>query len=439
MAVKVFKIILFSILVFFGKISISSEYADFSTIDTKTYNFYLKKNWDSLIVIGNLGIENNIDYFYLRYRLGVAYFNKENYIRASTHFEKALEFNESDNSTLEYLFYCYEYSGKSIEANILRKKHLSIFDDKKRNKFLNEISLDFAAFTSPSKDYLNEKLKNLRNVDWADINYTKNVLYYGGGLSYYIFRNILITNAYSTLKLENAKEIYIGNQILTDNYSIYQNQAYINADIELSKGLTIITAFHYLLIQYKTIFSGFDSSLKYVDISRDKITLKDYTASLSLNKRISDFTINLNGTYSNLNYSIQKQIGLNLTIFPLGNLNLYTISRVSAHNEQKKNNLIIEQKIGFKVAKHLWTEGFVTFGKLNNYVEQDALVVNNMVDVVNLRLGAIFTIPIKKTKLYFKYQYFNKSVNYGFYSDKNIHDKVEIKNQMFLISLSRSF
>jgi len=48
---------------------------DFKTVDYKTYGYYVNQNWDSLIYLGNKAIAQNIDYYYLRVRIGVAYFS----------------------------------------------------------------------------------------------------------------------------------------------------------------------------------------------------------------------------------------------------------------------------------------------------------------------------------------------------------------------------
>jgi len=103
---------------------------DFKTIDATTYQLYMQKDWDSLILVGNEAIKNGEDYFYLRLRIGIAYYHKENYRKAASHLQKALQFNSVDTTTLEYLYYSYLFSKRDLEARIL----LSKFPDKLREK-----------------------------------------------------------------------------------------------------------------------------------------------------------------------------------------------------------------------------------------------------------------------------------------------------------------
>ncbi|MEY3452181.1 MAG: hypothetical protein RL711_2009 [Bacteroidota bacterium] len=49
---------------------------NFVTVEAKTYAQFLGQFWDELVVTGEKALSNNIDYYYLRLRLGVAYFQK---------------------------------------------------------------------------------------------------------------------------------------------------------------------------------------------------------------------------------------------------------------------------------------------------------------------------------------------------------------------------
>ena len=44
----------------------------FINVDTNTYNLYLEKDWDELIREGKRALRQDIDYYYLRMRIGIA-------------------------------------------------------------------------------------------------------------------------------------------------------------------------------------------------------------------------------------------------------------------------------------------------------------------------------------------------------------------------------
>ena len=57
----------------------SQQSVDFRQVDSSMYAHTLAGNWDEVIRIGKTSLQNEIDYFYLRLRMGIAYFNINNY------------------------------------------------------------------------------------------------------------------------------------------------------------------------------------------------------------------------------------------------------------------------------------------------------------------------------------------------------------------------
>ena len=52
--------------------------------DSASFKFYNDKEWDSLIYIGRQALNNDIEYFYLDYRIGKAFFEKKNFMNMLT-------------------------------------------------------------------------------------------------------------------------------------------------------------------------------------------------------------------------------------------------------------------------------------------------------------------------------------------------------------------
>jgi tetratricopeptide (TPR) repeat protein len=61
---------------------------DFVTVDTLSYHYFLRGEWDSLISIVNKGFEHNIESYYIHLRLGVAYYEKRQYVDAEKYLSK---------------------------------------------------------------------------------------------------------------------------------------------------------------------------------------------------------------------------------------------------------------------------------------------------------------------------------------------------------------
>ena len=107
-----------------------------------------------------------------------------------------------------------------------------------------------------------------------------NKIYLHGGLGGYISENIFFYAGISNLKISKLKQIqtpelyksgydtilahgwyyidtlYSTNPVLTDNeYTLIQNEFYLNANIALGNGIILTPAFHFLKIKYNSIYA----------------------------------------------------------------------------------------------------------------------------------------------------------------------------------------
>ena len=94
---------------------------DYIKIDKQTYDAFTKKDWKQVTDIGKEALTEGVDYYFLRYRLGVAFYEQKQYRAAIAHFEKALIFNQFDEVSKEYLYYAYLSSERFSDAEKLSK------------------------------------------------------------------------------------------------------------------------------------------------------------------------------------------------------------------------------------------------------------------------------------------------------------------------------
>jgi len=88
----------------------------FRYADSITYSMYMDKNWTELIASGKEALKNGHDYYYMRIRIGIAYYEKQNYAMAGIHFKKAQDFSFNDQLSLEYLFYSAFLTNRQYQA-----------------------------------------------------------------------------------------------------------------------------------------------------------------------------------------------------------------------------------------------------------------------------------------------------------------------------------
>ena len=123
-----------ALLISLGFLGFSQNSLNYAQIDTLSYNAYLNKDWNEVKSIGKKSIKQDIDYFFLRMRLGIAYYEQENYRKAAQHFDKALEYNPDDSLATEYLFYANKFANLDMQASLsLTKSHF-----KNKNKFSDQ-------------------------------------------------------------------------------------------------------------------------------------------------------------------------------------------------------------------------------------------------------------------------------------------------------------
>lgn len=399
---------------------------NFQSIDTETYLLYTQQKWDSLIKTGNQAIKSGVDYFYLRQRIGIAYYNTENYLKAAQQFEKALKFNSSDATTKEYLYYCYIFSNQKKEAGILASTFNTVLKNKiqPHNNLLEKLYLE----TGPtfSNNINNNEIVRTngnsnnndptKNRNWAqDLNGNKYYAHFGFELN--ISKRISTYLGYSFLSISKLKQINKSNilppgnfyyyRLYSDDYNLYQNEFYGNVKIALGKGFLLTPAYHMLYVEYNTIYpvTSFMPSLAADVIATDTSFINQIVA-LSLNKNISVFNLGITTSWSDLNNKDQYQLGGIFTWFPKGNLNLYTTSSLVSAWQEEENRIVFDQLIGGKVAEKLWIEGYITLGEMVNFNEKNAFVVHNSGDVIKFRTGLNFIVLLsEKVELSFRYIY----------------------------------
>jgi len=111
--ILIFSVILLNIPAF------SQQSLSYAYVDSLTYSLYLSKEYKSLQKHGTKALKNNIDFYYLRMRLGISYYEQNNYERALKHFRAAREMNPADTIMREYLYFSLLYTLRKEEAKEL--------------------------------------------------------------------------------------------------------------------------------------------------------------------------------------------------------------------------------------------------------------------------------------------------------------------------------
>jgi hypothetical protein len=320
-------------------------------------------------------------------------------------------------------------SGRQAEALILSKS-MSEELQKRLNsskKLVNNIYYEGGyAHSNNIKKNKNNDVDGANNI-YGDADLLNNTLYNQIGMKLNLSPRVNMYLGYTNLNISKLKQIQQRDSLKDwDDYTLKQNAGYVNFDFHLNKGVTITPAFHYINVGFNTILADTIQADTLHSVFKSNISFNDYIGSISLSKDISNFNIGLNATFSKLNNNRQIQYGITAVYYPLGNLNLYSISSLTnwiqtPKGQSKKspgsgigpppsvNRIIFSETIGFKLYKNAWLELSGTFGEIENFSEKNAFIVFNNAGTIEHKYGAALILPL--------FQNFEFSIRYSYFEN----------------------
>ncbi|MBN2681370.1 MAG: hypothetical protein JXR58_02570 [Bacteroidales bacterium] len=395
---------------------------DYAFVNNKTYEYYLQGNWDEIIKLGKKAIKNDIDYYYLRMRLGIALYEKGNYLWAKKHFDKARSFNSGDTTINYYLYSIYRNTGNYKTALFYEKKlsdsQLDYLQIPKNKPFVSGFAAEMNIFSNPSFNsqlevspetlFPNSK-KTITN------NFTNTYIY----LNHLMGKRLSYSHAITFLSLSGQVlsmppimptppplEGY-----LSDEQKVKQTQYYGKFSLQLAKRSNFGFGIHSIGSSTES-FRGRGARMESSNTRE-----RNFVKFLSFTQGFSIFQINGFLAKSNLNLEHQTQFGAGLTILPFGNLNQYLFGEFSSVTENDSiQRQIIRIKAGSKIYRNLWLEGSLTIGEIMNYLESDGLLVYNNTSTILSKTEITLYLyrPKNKIQYYLRYS-LNKNRGDGFY------------------------
>jgi hypothetical protein len=371
----------------------------FAKVEAQSYSLYKQKNWDELISLGKKALNQGFDYYYLRYRLGVACFVQKRFRTASVHFEKAITFNSTDEA-MEYLYYSYLYSEQYERARWLSK------------------SFSAAARACTGSD----KFKSFSFATLeAGIGITDSTTqfdsyyYMQASAGFYVNNRFSIFNAFSYFTQQDFRGI-------TNQY-----QYYINSKVPLKNGWSLNLGIQPIVQNYSaTIYSedsirfpipskipphirdsaGYrDTFLSSQGSTKTKINL---IGAVSLTKSVVNFDFTIGCAIGSFDTATQYEHYIGVAYYPMRNNFLLFGGTLYAHTENYYKTIrygavpyIIINPSGplSLTLSYLTNTG-------GNLIEGNGYIVNETPDFMVTRFSCIATITLSKCiALYANYQH----------------------------------
>ncbi len=376
---------------------------DFNQLNRETYRLYMEQKWDSVIIIGDIALKKEMDFFYLRMRMGIARYNQEKYRQASHHFRRAQEFSESDPVALEYLYFSLLFSGQTESAGVVRgefKGDLALRLPPVRGKFIDRTGGEYLYCKAMNDELLSDPEQLFSDLPPGVQYVTRHYSNFSFSLSNRIVPGIRLNHMFTYLSKSNYQYYNDGLYLLhMDSQHVNQYQYYISPSVTTRSGFTIMPMFHLLSVHYQAPLSfsqGYQGGGSQVVWGYlDKL---EFATGLDILKTAGTVDFRLGAWYANLNNNRQVQNRLGLTWYPLGNLNLYVGGYISSQYEMSDSTgiirLIPEFHAGFAIAQKVWLDFNGAFGEMTNYLEQNGSVVfNSFSESVQQKAGLTVSIP----------------------------------------------
>lgn len=373
-----------TILIFFmfiGTVSANAQetYTLISS-DSITYQYFIKGDWDNLIQAGKASLKQNIDFKWLRQRMGYAYFVKADYYASLNQYEKALTFDKTDSITNYYLYYCGQYTN-------------------------NESLARYHASKLPAAMQTYIGVKPFKLVDALDVEYNYKMSSNATRSNPSYFRAGLNSQPGYRLNLYQAVSTYSQR---IDSAGIRQNEYFALAEYALTSHLSLALGYHYL----NTAVT--DTVTYRVNNMRKKtiIDTTNYPGHLFYSKlsyRKNRFDLSVSGSIFSYDNAYTQQYGIQAGVVLPGKLNIYLKSSLYGMLDPNTGRLIFSQSAGALLLKRLWAEGDITFGDLKNYAETNGMYIYNSNDVTTFRTGlSLFWYASKNITLFGNYSFNRK-------------------------------
>ena len=339
---------------------------DFFTLDKQIKDFYSKGDFKNLKKTADIMLSQGIDYYYLRFRLGMLAYNKRLYSCASNNLKKAVEFNSLDTISRECLYYCFLFSGRQADANLYLE---SLYDAKKSNEIRSLETPGFSptVYAGSAFAVYNVTLYKIHKLYYEAI---QNSLAINAGIESYFLNRFKGTVVYTSF--HKNETVYSAVDTLGRAINFAQNQIYAKLDGYLFPGWT---------------FSVFDHSAFYTDqvtqgppFNRETINIAkaEYDFGVGVSKNGWKIRTGANLSFSYFSNSNQIRSEAYLTYLPFSNLNLYlTTGGMYQTDNNWGGTYQINEEIGFKVKKFLWIEAGVINGNSFLYARNQGSFMNN--------------------------------------------------------------
>lgn len=430
-----------------------------SYVDSASYVYFTQGNHDALVLLTNKSLSSGIDSYYLRVRIGVSYFTKNEFYFAIIHLRKALVFYPSDMYAKDFLFYAYLYTGNLEEAKLLIAKMPITYQAAYRKLISSQNSFAFEsgyqttnyANLQDTSVFLAKDVSDTSihgNAIYAESDRIKSIQYVQIGMGYPISNRIKGYSGVSMVKNNREQHIYTRENLVKDTsrvYALTQYQVYSGLTITMPKHLNLLVGGQYLYYTQDKLYANYDTitwKYRYHDSTTSR---NNFVSNVSLTKSYQKLIPMVSIGINRIDGINMMLYASQITYLPFGNLKLSVTGGFSFSKDKDAARKVYFAKLAGKITDNLWYDTYFYTGNLKNLTEGNAYVVYNVSDKITMKSGFNLTYYfnqkislacrydlLKRESAYYRYYTTFNATETKMYTDKNI-------NNSFILSLLWKF
>ncbi len=414
----------------------------YASADDSTYQQLISKRYKALIITGKQALAQHIDFYYLRMRLGIGYYNQQQYRLALPQFEAANKMNPAEVTCQEYLYYSYLLVGRTQDANALASTLSNEMQTRinYHKTIIDAVTLGVGTgFNNNVATGKSTTIIGAENI-YGSALYQGNTAFYSALVTHTLANRLQLMYGFSGFNIASLGVVNTPNDFKTIAFNNTNYQYNLGANYQLRHGFNASVGAGVYPQNFSNYSGEFNATLNSYDFKTTTTHQNSWAGTATIGKQGRYLHGLLGVAMGNFVSTNQLQLEGTLVYYPLGNNNLYEISAITYKTES--NQFIISQKAGGKLFKWLWIEAKASYGNHSNYISQGGFLTYNTADALQLIAGMDLKIYFGK-HLQFSPGYKLQQVqrNHIYYTTYNNYNTITNNyfNQLLTTSLTWNF
>ncbi|MBW6534332.1 MAG: hypothetical protein K0B11_04955 [Mariniphaga sp.] len=381
---------------------------NYPEVDKVSYELFLQGKWVELIDYSKEARRQNIDFFYLQARTGIAYYNLKKYRSASEWFLKAWESDQSFEWLQEYLYYSLLWGGRASEANKLAGSFSPGMQDKISfsAKKITKVGFEAGYTFNPDFETLSAASHGQQagvGEDYGEAFYLKSYHFESFDLNHRITPGISVNHNLTYVGLNREQRIDWGSG---NSFPMKTNQFqyYLNPQFILGKKLNVSPSISAIWGNYELFLGGFTGNQMKMFYNASS-SFSDFVFSTSAWSHFGGFSPGAEINLANITDQKFTQLSAWLTVYPFSNLNFYITPR--AYFKSSEENGFGYNTFGISGGAQLGPVHFYgqyLSGEMENFIESGGYVVSNFPGISEQKFSGSLYFPTgKKYQLVLRY------------------------------------